>query len=383
MKKFIYLLVAAMLGSACADEKPHFLPLPGGSVEIGGIGATASSEASSLTDSDLTTYFSAETGDDNTVEVIVPCNAGEIVAYTLVSSGEIHQDESFGTVEALYDPASWSVSGSNDGTSWIEVDSRSNEKFIARFQNHIYYLEAPANYTPVLGAPHYLFENPWGSTSWETPGDAGGNILRIDYAFDGTARSGLVYLPAIERNTYYTVCCRMNNSGKITVEYTVADWDDTDPWDDMEFNYPTYTNPVLPLENETMSTPTVYYNADESSTAGTFSCRFRMTAPSGQEWLPTLLDASPADFEVKVYQKGPPGERPVASANWYTITVRALTPDNVGRTVSLGVSYTPTWDPNQSKLLLINGTDSNHIEWPDSGNTPELIVITQVDPTNI
>lgn len=60
MKKFIYLLVAAMLGSACADEKPHFLPLPGGSVEIGGIGATASSEASSLTDSDLTTYFSAE-----------------------------------------------------------------------------------------------------------------------------------------------------------------------------------------------------------------------------------------------------------------------------------------------------------------------------------
>ena len=117
MKKFIYLLVAAMLGSACADEKPHFLPLPGGSVEIGGIGATASSEASSLTDSDLTTYFSAETGDDNTVEVIVPCNAGEIVAYTLVSSGEIHQDESFGTVEALYAPASWSVSVSNDGTS--------------------------------------------------------------------------------------------------------------------------------------------------------------------------------------------------------------------------------------------------------------------------
>lgn len=63
--------------------------------------------------------------------------------------------------------------------------------------------------------------------------------------------------------------------------------------------------------------------------------------------------------------------------------MRALKPDNVGRTVSLGVSYTPTWDPTQSKLLLINGTDSNHIAWPDSGNTPELIVIEQVDPTNI
>ena len=241
----------------------------------------------------------------------------------------------------------------------------------------------PANYTPVLGAPHYLFETPWGSPSWETPGDAGGNILRIDYAFDGAARSGLVYLPAIERNTYYTVCCRMNNSGKISVEYTVADWDDTDPWDDIEFNYPTYTNPVEPLEGHAMADPTVYYTTDENSSEGVFSCRFRMTAPSGQEWLPTLLDASPADFEVKVYQNGLPVERPVASANWYTITVRALKPDNVGRTVSLGVSYTPTWDPTQSKLLLINGTDSNHIAWPDSGNTPELIVIEQVDPTNI
>lgn len=137
--KSSYICSLPPCSAAPAPMKTHFLPLPGGSVEIGGIGATASSEASSLTDSNLTTYFSAETGDDNTVEVIVPCNAGEIVAYTLVSSGEIHQDESFGTVEALYDPASWSVSGSNDGTSWIEVDSRSNEKFIARFQNHIYY----------------------------------------------------------------------------------------------------------------------------------------------------------------------------------------------------------------------------------------------------
>lgn len=241
----------------------------------------------------------------------------------------------------------------------------------------------PANYTPVLGAAHYMFENPWGSALWDTPGDAEGNILQIDYEFDGTARSGLVHMPPIKRNTYYTVCCRMNNSGKITIEYTVADWDDADPWNDIEFNYPTYTNPVEPLENQSKTAPTIYYNPDGNSTEGTFSCRFQMSGPAGQEWLPTLLDGSPADFEVKVYQGGVQVDRPVASPDWYTITVRALKPDNVGRTVALGISYTPTWDPNQSRLLLINGTDSNHIAWPDSGTAPELIVIKQVDPTNI
>lgn len=72
------------------------------------------------------------------------CSAGRIVAYTLVSSGVVEQGDN--GVEALYDPVSWKVYGSDDGASWNEVDSRSEVAFIARFQKHIYYLAAPADY---------------------------------------------------------------------------------------------------------------------------------------------------------------------------------------------------------------------------------------------
>ena len=139
MKKITYMLLAGALLCSCADEKPHFLPAPGGTVEIGGIGATPSSDAAALLDDDLTTYFEAEVGSENSVEAVVDCSAGRIVAYTLVSSGVVEQGDN--GVEALYDPVSWKVYGSDDGASWNEVDSRSEVAFIARFQKHIYYLE--------------------------------------------------------------------------------------------------------------------------------------------------------------------------------------------------------------------------------------------------
>ena len=97
----------------------------------------------------------------------------------------------------------------------------------------------PENYTPVLGAPFYPFENPWGSDSWNTPGDEHGNILKIGYTFDSEPREGLVYMPRIERNKYYAVCCLMHNSGKITVAYDVADWEDGGDYQ-LEFDYPSY-----------------------------------------------------------------------------------------------------------------------------------------------
>lgn len=235
----------------------------------------------------------------------------------------------------------------------------------------------PANYTPVLTQPFYLFENPWGSEVWNVAGSEEGNVLQVDFEFGGEARSGLVYLPPIERNHYYAVCCLMNNTGKMTVAYSVADWADGASWNDLEFAYPTTSNPVQPVSGQ-MVEPTVYYNADAASADGTFSVLFTMSAPAGQTWQPTLLDASPADFEVKVYQGGQEIADPVASAEPYTITVRALRPDNVGASCALGIAYMPTWDPGKSELLLINGTSSNDIAWPNSGTHPEVIRITQV-----
>lgn len=237
----------------------------------------------------------------------------------------------------------------------------------------------PANYTAVLHAPYYPFENPWGNGgSWNVKGDDKGNVLRIDYTYDGEPRSGDVYLPAIERNTYYAVCCLMNNSGKITVEYMVADWDDEEPYE-IEFDYPSY-GPLTSVDGS-YSQPEVYYNGNPGSVAGTFSANFSLTAPEGQQWQPTLLDATSEDFEVSVYQGGKLIEPPyLASAGQYTIKVRALKPENVGRTVRLGISYTPGWDPTGTSLLLINQSDGQPL-WQGSTD-PQAIMIKQIDVPN-
>lgn len=241
----------------------------------------------------------------------------------------------------------------------------------------------PGNYTPLLEVPFYPFETPWGSTSWNKPGDAKGAVLQIDYQFGDKTNTGLVYLPRIERNHYYAICCLMRNSGKITVEYVVADWDDGGNYE-LDFAYPTYTNPIQPMEGASYSQPTVYYNPDPDSDEGTFKVRFSLTAPVGQEWQPTLLNATPADYEITVYQSGEQGmqkvEPPyVASSSEYVIKIRALKSDNAGRTVELGIGYIPRWDPGAMSLLQINGT-SGDTKWPGSSD-PEKIVISQIDPT--
>lgn len=241
----------------------------------------------------------------------------------------------------------------------------------------------PDKYTPLLEVPFYPFETPWGSTSWNQPGDAKGAVLQIDYKFGDKTNTGLVYLPRIERNHYYAICCLMRNSGKITVEYVVADWDDGGNYE-LDFAYPTYTNPIEPMEGASYNQPTVYYNPDPDSDEGTFKAYFELTAPEGQEWQPTLLNATPADYEITVYQSGEQGmqkvEPPyVASSSEYVIKIRALKSDNAGRTVELGIGYIPRWDLGAMSLLQINGT-SGDTKWPGSSD-PEKIVISQIDPT--
>lgn len=246
----------------------------------------------------------------------------------------------------------------------------------------------PANYTPVLDAPFYPFESPWGSTDWSAPGDAKGNILKIDYTFDGEPREGWVYMPSIERNHYYAVCCLMHNSGKITVVYDVADWEDGGDYI-LKFDYPSY-DLVQPFGGGTIpyAQPTVYYNNNPSLTAGSYSFRFTIRGPEGQEWTPTLFDATDADYELTVYQNKD-GKTELVQAPYkasdtpYEIRVRALQNDAeyLDKEFSLGIAYTPKWDPTGSSLLLIN-MQNGASNWTGSAST-EKIVIKQVDiPTN-
>lgn len=241
----------------------------------------------------------------------------------------------------------------------------------------------PANYTAVLNAPFYPFENPWGSSAWNVKGDEKGNVLQVDYSFgEGDARTGLVYLPPIERNRYYTVCCLMHNDGKITVKYTVADWEgETYP---IVFDYPSYENPITPFDGTQPPAggqypqPTVYFNSVATSATGSYSFSFKMTGPTGQKWTPTLDNP---DFAVSVYQNGTEitdANKWVASPDAYEIRVRALKADNIGETVSLGISYRPSWlGENETLMLLINGL-TNNLKWEGS-TLAETIVIQQVE----
>lgn len=239
----------------------------------------------------------------------------------------------------------------------------------------------PANYTPVLDAPFYPFENPWGSIAWNVKDDEKGNVLQIKYEYDGVSRTGLVYLPPIERNHYYTVCCLMHNDGKITVEYTVADWEDESY--ELDFDYPSYDNPITPFgstelpEGGKYPQPTVWYNSDLNSPEGSYSFSFKMTGPTGQTWTPTLFD-NPGKFEVSIFQNGQKieTEKMVASPEAYQIQVKALDVANVGETVSLGISYVPTWS-SESSLLLINGL-TDDLKWEGS-RFAEMIVIKQIE----
>ena len=179
----------------------------------------------------------------------------------------------------------------------------------------------------------------------------------------------------------------------------VADWEEGDSWDDLIFDYPSYTNPLS--AEPTASTvpaeaPTIFYNPDyDPSDDDTFvegaleaqgSCSFffQLSAPSGQVWTATLLDVSAADYSVTVYDAaGRKTEIPEAWDEFYRIVVRALNDDPayVGRIIRLGIAYTPTWEGmGTGSFLLINGSDGD-IKWPchsDGRQVPELIEIKQV-----
>ena len=244
-----------------------------------------------------------------------------------------------------------------------------------------------AEYTPVQAEAYYPFENPWGSSNWSQAGSPRGNILTIKYRYDTDSqeRTGTVYLPPVVRNTYYMVCCQLSNSGKITVNYSVADWDDAEPYE-LEFAAPEYELPTqsYPVASTPYARPTVHYNGDPAAQEGTFSINFKISGPVGQVWTPTLLNATDADYQITVTQNGSPVSAPyLASADPYEITIRALRPDNVGKTLEFAISYTPQWDPTGTSLLMINGNNEDKQTWPvptGTVNPTYKIVIEQVEP---
>lgn len=246
-------------------------------------------------------------------------------------------------------------------------------------------------FTKIVSA--YAFENPSSAPDWKTPSEDEKNLrLRIDYTVGGTAHTQYVNLPQIERNNFYTVNCIVRGEGQIYVTWNVADWSEGGNWN-LEFNYPSYQNPLQPSSAYNPSTGTydnpVYGNAQmyySPTEAGAFCVDFQMTAPAGQTWTPTFVGDA-GDYAIKVYERGTTNQISIpvtASDKWYTIKVLPLKSDKVGSKVKFVITYIPTW-MTEPDMLIINGSDSA-IKWTETGATGatiangEVIVITQVEP---
>lgn len=249
-----------------------------------------------------------------------------------------------------------------------------------------------ANYTAILAAPQYGFENPYGSNNpLVADGSGKGSVILIDYEFNGIARSAAVNMPPMERNKHYPIYCLFNNEGKMSIDYIVADWDkDETNWkEELDFNYPTYSNPVIPIDPTAVrpfAKPTMWHSNTSNDEAGAFCCRFIMWGPVGQDWT-ALVDASAAEYEVRVYDKTgtklPSNTVTVAASlaadDWYTIKVVPLQPLSNGeqKSVKLHIIYTPSW-MSHPDYLLINGEQESPAYF-DSGTDPDAIIITQIE----
>ena len=277
------------------------------------------------------------------------------------------------------------------------------------------------NYDLLMGTPYYANENPYGSDIWSKAGTGlnatRGNILEVTYQFsDGEEKTGTVYLPKIERNRYYTVLCLMTNgaNGGMSVEYSVADWEDAENQGIMNFAYPTYTNPLTPFNVGLTSEhqialgadgkypqPTVFINNEYVEEAdgqfsnyfwsdwqndGTVRFSFKITAPEGMKWSPTLTASE--GFKVNVFKKNVSSgsytlvegsDALVAGEDYeYVLVVRARKvegTDEHATSTELMITYdTSDWSyATQNSLLMINGA-AGETKWTGSSD-PETIKI--------
>lgn len=261
-------------------------------------------------------------------------------------------------------------------------------------------------YTEVV-SPFYLAEVPYGSTDWTTAADASGRpvVLVVEYSLGESSvkNYATVNMPAIERNSFYQVRCLIKSDGQIQINVSVNPWNIGESWD-ISFEFPTHSDPLLATstknpdgtyQDHVYGTEATMYFKDGGE-AGAFCVDFNMSYPIGGHWMPSLSGASNEDFELRMYKRDDSvmltdNDVTVSSATkdqWYTIKVVPLKSENVGKKVTLSISYTPLYvGTGYSYLLQINGGEETNLAWaeknPSATDNYEAstvdIVITQVD----
>ena len=237
--------------------------------------------------------------------------------------------------------------------------------------------------------------------------DAAGDgqyYMKIAYTY-GTNydKSGVGYvaLPAIVRNheTKVNASFKVNTQGVLTLNCTVADWlqDDEQGETELEFNYPTYS--VMAFDRgadnaEVYNEPIVTYDATNPTS---FTMLFQMSAPTDGsiKWKPIVKTKSGTEisFSVQVFNVNNVETKPeitgenlyttsntefTASSNWYAVRVTPLaSATDEDKITELRIVYNAPWlGKGVYESMLINGT-SGSSKWPNSGNDPHYIEITQ------
>lgn len=253
------------------------------------------------------------------------------------------------------------------------------------------------NFTPLTLSNPYLLVNPngieWNAVNPDYVYEPGNEVgvsqnaykLTVSYKWGDVAQPDKsFYLPPIERNHLYKIYVRVKDQG-IQLFYEVAEWSDVE-YKGLVFDYPN-NSPLYPaafdVENGTkpdggFPQPTVYYS---DSDAGNYSFKFTVSYPNGQEWTPTLFDATEGEYEVKVFKGTEEISEPYKVdenyTDYYVIQIKANQPltDGQDKEVELAISYTPSWDPIGTSLLLINEKSSSWI----GSTSSDRIVIKQVN----
>ena len=184
----------------------------------------------------------------------------------------------------------------------------------------------------------------------------------------------------IVRNHFYDYTITAINMG-LKMQLEVADWEDEPIWE-LDFSAPVHTNLLIAPDNHTKPAEEATLSYDNQvEERGAFVGYFKMESPAETAWKPTLTNASAADYEVRVYTNGEtnPDEFniPVTDAEimaskdqWFKIVVVAKNPNLVGKVVKLGLSYTASWN-DENTLLIINKGENNEMFYPWTDNDQE------------
>lgn len=133
MKKLVYISLLA-IATACGGngggdpETPPTPPTPG------------TGDIASLTDNNIETCY--ESDGANVAIELENKGGGDVVAYSLYSSG----------VTTEKDPKAWTLLGSDDKQDWKQIETRTDQTFCARYQEHLFKLGSVAKYK------YYRFE---------------------------------------------------------------------------------------------------------------------------------------------------------------------------------------------------------------------------------